>query len=156
MTDKVFTEAIVAMTRTLYRVCYAHLRNPSDREDTVQETLCRAWNKRSQLRNDRYLSTWIIRILINECRNIQRCLQNDEELDNIPAPQLAETELHDAIMSLPQKLRLPVVLHYMEGFSVKEVSDMLKIPQGTVKTRLAAARRELKLLLLSGEGFSTC
>jgi len=155
MTDEAFVQAITAMIRTLYRVCYAQLRSAQDREDAVQEALCRAWEKRSQLRDERYLNTWVIRILINECRNIQRKSRNDEELAEIPVLQDVDKELHDAILNLPEKLRLPLVLHYMEGYRVKEVATILRIPQGTVKTRLAAGRRELKKLL-SEEGSIIC
>ena len=144
MTDEVFAQAIVAMTQTLYRVCYAQLRNGRDREDAVQEALSRAWEKRNQLREERYLNTWVIRILINECRNIQRKSQNTDELIEISVPPDVDKELHNALLELPEKLRLPIVLHYMEGYLVKEVAKILRIPQGTVKTRLAAGRRELK------------
>ena len=151
MTDEAFAQAITAMTRTLYRVCYTQLRNGRDREDAVQEALCRAWEKRHQLREERYLNTWIIRILINECRNIQRKSRNDEELIDIPeSPPDIDRELHDAILGLPEKLRLPIVLHHMEGYRVKEVASILRVPQGTVKTRLAAGRRELKQQLSDG------
>ena len=155
MTDEAFAKALTAMTRTLYNVCYSYLRNGCDREDAVQEALYRAWEKRSQLRDERYLSTWVIRILINECRNIQRKSRDTEELADIPVPPGADMKLHDAILKLPEKLRLPIVLYHMEGYRVKEIATILRIPQGTVKTRLAAGRRELKHKL-SEEGFAIC
>jgi RNA polymerase sigma-70 factor (ECF subfamily) len=68
--DHEFSERIVAMTDTLYRVCYAQLYNERDREDAVQECLCKAWQNRDKLREGRYLQTWVCRILINECHNI--------------------------------------------------------------------------------------
>jgi len=160
MTNDEFALAVTAMMHTLYRVCYSQLRNKSDREDAVQEALCRAWDKRTSLRDERFFNTWLIRILINECRNIQRrnslrILNENDEPGEIPSPAGSldgspdgvDTELHDAILRLPEKLRLPLVLHHMEGYRVFEVSKILRIPQGTVKTRLAAGRRELKLLL---------
>jgi len=152
MTSEAFTQAITDMMHTLYRVCYSQLRNGYDREDAVQEALYRAWNKRTQLRDDRFFNTWVIRILLNECRNIQRRnsyrrFHENDITDDIPEPEGVVKELHDAILELPEKLRLPIILHHMEGYRVKEVSIILRIPQGTVKTRLAAGRRELEKLL---------
>ncbi|MDR0839174.1 MAG: RNA polymerase sigma factor [Oscillospiraceae bacterium] len=144
MTDDTFAERIVAMTPTLYRVCYSELREASDREDAVQEALTRAWQKRASLRDERFMQTWLVRILINECRNIQR-RRPAQTLDELPAPPPgADVGLHDSLLSLPDKLRLPMVLHYIEGYKVEEIAKMLGVPQGTVKSRLYAARREMR------------
>ena len=72
MSDEEFAERVTAMTQTLYRVCYAQLSQACDREDAVQEALRKCWQKRGQLRDARYLQTWVIRVLLNECHNIQR------------------------------------------------------------------------------------
>jgi RNA polymerase sigma-70 factor (ECF subfamily) len=103
-----FSERLVAMTDTLYRVCYAQLYNERDREDAVQECLCKAWQNRGKLRDERYLQTWVCRILLNECHNIQRrnnSLTNSlERLGEIrsfapaSAPPDAIPELHDALL----------------------------------------------------------
>ena len=66
MTNERFAEEIIALTDTLYRVSYSILRDKYDREDAVQSCLEKAWKKRRTLRDDRYLKTWLIRILINE------------------------------------------------------------------------------------------
>lgn len=63
----------------------------------------------------------------------------------IPAVSPADhSDLYDALMALDETLRLPVVLHYLEGFKTREVAQMLNIPEGTVKTRLRAARAQLR------------
>ena len=62
MSDEEFSQRITAMTQTLFRVCYAQLRQPCDREDAVQETLRKCWQKRGQLRDERYLQTWVVRV----------------------------------------------------------------------------------------------
>ena len=69
MTNERFAEEIIALTDTLYRVSYSILRDKYDREDAVQSCLEKAWKKRRTLRDERYLKTWLIRILINECYN---------------------------------------------------------------------------------------
>jgi len=72
MTDEAFAKAILALTETMYRVCYAQLRQQADREDAVQEALKKAWEKRRTLRDESAIKPWMLRILMNECRNIQR------------------------------------------------------------------------------------
>lgn len=72
MTNERFAEEIIALTDTLYRVSYSILRDKYDREDAVQSCLEKAWKKRRTLRDERYLKTWLIRILINECYNVHR------------------------------------------------------------------------------------
>ncbi len=139
MSDEEFAERVTAMTQTLYRVCYAQLSQACDREDAVQEALRKCWQKRGQLRDARYLQTWVIRVLLNECHNIQR---------RAAAPQpMGTTRVGEALLELEEKLRMPLVLHYMEGYSVADVAAVLRIPQGTVKTRLRRGREALKALL---------
>ena len=64
---------------------------------------------------------------------------------------MGQGRLHDALLALSEKLRMPLVLYYMEGYSVEETASMLRVPQGTVKTRLRKGRQELKKLLLAPE-----
>ena len=154
MTSSEFSERIVAMMQTLYRVSYSQLSQSCDREDAVQECLCKAWQKRWQLKDERYMQTWVVRILINECHNIQKRNNRELSIDEIPehiAPPDCDIELHDTLLYLDESLRLPILLHYAEGFSVAEIAKILRLPQGTVKSRMARGRKELKKLLYEGE-----
>ncbi|EMS72683.1 RNA polymerase sigma factor [Ruminiclostridium cellobioparum] len=156
MTSEEFSQQIINMMQTLYRVSYSQLSQSCDRNEAVQECLLKAWQKRSQLKEPRYMQTWVIRILINECRNIQRKRWREVPLDEMPeraAPADADYELHDALLILDEKLRLPIILHYMEGFTVSEIADILRLPQGTVKSRMNRGRAELKKSL-TGEGYT--
>ncbi|MCL2030894.1 MAG: RNA polymerase sigma factor [Oscillospiraceae bacterium] len=147
MTTEEFSERIVGMMQTLYRVSYAQLAQDCDRDDAVQECLYKAWKKRHQLKDERFMQTWVIRILIHECRNIQKKGRLWLPLDALPeraAPPDANHELHDALFAMDETLRLPIVLHYMEGYSTQEVAQILRLPHGTVKSRMARARSELK------------
>ena len=76
MHDQMFSETVTEIMSTMYRVSCMYLSSPHDREDAVQEALRKAWERRMQLRDENLLKTWIIRILINECRNIQRRKKN--------------------------------------------------------------------------------
>jgi RNA polymerase sigma-70 factor (ECF subfamily) len=150
MTSEEFEQRIVAMQDTLYHVFYSLLSRACDREDAVQECIRRAWEKREQLRTDAYMQTWVIRILLRECCRAAGKGRREIPTDVLPQRDVSpirDDTLHDAILNLPEKLRIPVVLHYMEGYELKEIAAMLRLPVGTVKTRLLGARKKLKAKL---------
>ena len=151
MTGDEFTRRIDALRPTLYRVCRAQLSSAADREDAVQEAVLRAWQKRNSLKDERYFGTWFIRILINECHNLQRQrrrLLAMETPPERPSPQGDDAaRLNDALAALEEKQRMCVLLHYIEGYSVKETARMLGIGESAAKARLMRGRRQLKELL---------
>ena len=141
---------IVALTATLYRVSYGLLRNETDREDAVQAAIEKAWRKASTLRDESRLKPWLVRVLVNECYTLLRRKAREVPVEALPEPEPApdgNPALHDALLALPEELRLPIVLHYMEGFSVAEVAAALRCPRGTVLSRMSRARARLKTLL---------
>ena len=150
MTTEVFAQKIVEMQPTLYRISYSLLQQPHDRDDAVQECIRKAWERQSRLREDYAMKAWVSRILINECYNILRRSQREKPAQELPEPKRptdAHPVLHDAVLCLSDKLRLPVVLHYMEGYELTEIAGILHVPVGTVKTRLMRARKLLRELL---------
>lgn len=150
MTSEEFSERIVGMMQTLYRISYSQLSQSCDRDDAVQECLYKAWKKRHHLKDDSVMQTWVIRILINECRNIQKKGGRELLLDELPertAPPTANLELHDALFAIDEVLRQPILLHYIEGYSTKEIAQILRLPHGTVKSRMARGRCELLKIL---------
>lgn len=148
MDNEAFTRAVLAMTNTLYRVAATQLRQRADQEDAVQECLRRAWEKRHTLRDDRYVQTWVIRILLNECHRAQRRMARLLPAEDVPAVcDHRDNDLMEAMALLDEHYRLPILLHYIEGYDLAETASMLRIPQGTVKSRLARGRKALKTLL---------
>lgn len=147
MTDEAFAQEILKMTETLYRICYAQLRQQADREDAVQEALKKAWEKRRNLREEGALKPWIIRILLNECHNIQRKNKKEapvEKMEEGVYPPESDHLLHDLILALPEKFRLPMVLVFMEGMTAMDAARILHLPSGTVHSRIHKARQILK------------
>ena len=150
MTAQEFSTRVLEVEGMLYRVAYGILLNQSDCADAVQEALMRGWEKLHTLREEEYFRTWLTRILINQCYTMlrrRRFFLPLESARTVAAPDNSDAELHDAIARLDNKLRLPLVLHYMEGYSVDEISQMLSQPTGTVKTRLMRARKQLRAAL---------
>ena len=145
-----FSRRVRAMTDRLYRITYGQLHDPQDRMDAVQNALLKAWLSRHRLREPAYFETWLIRILINECHNIQRRrpFMPLDELPECPAkPDDSNTDVRDAILRLPEKQRMVIILHYMEGYKTAEIAKILRVPEETVRSRLKRARAALKILL---------
>lgn len=150
MDKQEFTGRVHAVSDTLYRIACGQLRDHNDRCDAVQEAVLKAWSARRSLREAQYFETWLIRILINECHAIQRRSARVLPMESVPEPASADDSDHalrEAVMALPEKLRMPVILHYMEGYDSREIARMLRIPAGTVRTRLMRARTLLKSFL---------
>ena len=147
MTNEDFAARIVAMQGTLYRVTCTILRDHADREDAVQSAIEKAWRKRGMLRDESRLRAWVVRILVNECYTLLRRQKREtpvEAIPDAPAPDTADPDLYRFFTGLPETLRLTMVLHYVEGYEVKEIAHMLRIPAGTVKTRLMRGREKMK------------
>jgi len=151
MTKDDFTIQILDMKKTLYHIACGILRSEADREDAVQECICKAWEKRDSLKNDSAFRAWVTRILINECYDICRRSGKVIVMDELPeiiAPEENDNrELRDLIMQMDDIYRLPILLFYVEGFSIREIAKMLQIPEGTVKSRLHAGRAKLRNVL---------
>ena len=148
MTESVFSERVRALQGPLWRIAWAILRNSADCDDAIQEALLRAWNRIGSLRDETAFDAWLMRILVNESKDILRRRARRPQTSMEAAPELAapveNTALRDAIFALPLSLRLPLLPHYMEGSSVKETARMLHLPETTVHWRLHAARKRIR------------
>ncbi|MEG2188114.1 MAG: RNA polymerase sigma factor [Clostridia bacterium] len=145
--EQTFVKEAQAMERTLYRVSRGYLSSWEDCADAVQEALTKAWAKRQTVEPEHFRA-WLTRIVINECHNVYRrgkriTLVADVEL---PLQPMLENSLalRESLSALPEKLRIPLLLHYLEGFSLEDVSRILRLPMGTVKSRLHHARKAMK------------
>ena len=136
-----FAALVVEYTDRMYRIARTILRNDEDCRDAMQEAALRAWEKRYSLREEKYFGTWLIRILINECRKLYRRnpLPADPLPESLKAPEESSSVI-EALMNLPEKHRIALELHCIEGYSVREIARMLRLPEGTVKWRLSRAR----------------
>lgn len=141
-----FVKEIEAHSGMLYRVAYTILRNDDACKDALQDTALKAWEKRGTLKELRYFRTWITRILINTCYGTQRKRRRMVSIEDAPEPQVAapDISLAMALQSLPEKLRLPLVLYYSEGLTYAEIAQTLRLPMATVRGRIHRAKGQLR------------
>lgn len=156
MTKTEFDQRVLSLLGVLHSVSYSLLPNPEDQADAVQECVKKALQKRHTLRDAGAMKTWLLRILVNECHNIGRHKQRTVPVADveIKTPPEADRAVFEALMELPEKLRLPVVLHHIEGYNTSEVSEILRIPVGTVKGRLVRGRKQLYTILKEEEAWA--
>ncbi|MDO4324105.1 MAG: sigma-70 family RNA polymerase sigma factor [Lachnospiraceae bacterium] len=152
MTKQQFAQLVLDSTDSLYRVSRGILRNDAECEDAVWEAIGIGFARLDTLRQDEYARTWLTRILIHECYRVlrQQKLRADmpEGLEQHPAGEKQNySDLYDALKKLSERYRAPIVLFYLEGYSVREIADILECTEGTVKSWLSRGRSKLKKIL---------
>jgi RNA polymerase sigma-70 factor (ECF subfamily) len=158
MDKQFFTEEVKKAERSLYRIARSYLPTDADAADAVQEALTRAWAKRSDLREALYFRTWLTRIVINTCKDEWKRRRRVRLVADTPEPAsdtfvTARNDIRDALAALDLKYRVPLVLFYLDGYSIQEISKLLSLPQGTVKNRLFRAKKKLRTQLQQEEVF---
>lgn len=175
---KNFSSDAMQYTENLYSAALRMTHNAADAEDLVQETFLKAYRAYDSFQAGTNLKAWLYRILTNTYINIYRAKQRrpDESnledvedlylyrrlggLEAVQAGRSAEEEVLDritdvdvktAIDSLPEQFRLAVVLSDIEGFSYKEIAEIMDVPLGTVMSRLHRGRRAMQRTLLDLE-----
>jgi len=154
MDEREYQKRITECIPSLYRVARSILYSEQDCADAVQEAVFQGWIKRGQLRDISRFKTWITRITVNECRNLQRRALKQKKaveasIDEMrrPAQSGGKVELEAALSELPDKYRLPIVLYYMEDYPTKTIAGMLEIPEGRLRERMRTARKLLGRML---------
>ena len=148
MDERLFTQKLLESEQMLYRIACALLRSETDRQDAMQETALKAWQNSGYLREEQYFKTWISRIMVNECHNLHRKSSRMIPTDTFPdkpAPEHGDEETRLMLESLPEKQRVPLVLHYLEGFSLEEIARVQHISLALVKYRMHQARKALRV-----------
>lgn len=169
---KRFEADALDLMSSLYGAALRYTRNPSDAEDLVQETYLRAFRAWDQFQPGTNLKAWLFRILTNLFISSYRKKQREpvivssdekEEFDlyshladrrsldgsaeSIVLDQMVDEDVKNALADLPENFRIAVLLADVEGFSYKEIAEILDIPMGTVMSRLFRGRKALQKAL---------
>ena len=154
ITKQEFSEAIETFGDMVTRVLLLRCRDPMDAEDCFQNVFMKLLSVKKPFADREHLKAWLLRAAMNEAASCSRrawrkkvTLIGDSIVPGTEEAQRDTVFLMDALRSLPDDLRDVLYLHSYEGYSVTETAKLLRIPEGTVKTRLSRARSALKKLL---------
>ena len=155
MNDRDYMARVRAMEGRLYRIAQAMLWRDADCADAIQEAVFRGWIKKAQLNDPAYFETWLIRILINQCKDVLRRRKRNPlplDIETGQEDRLCEdVHLRACLKRLPEEYRIPLLLHHLEGYSIRDVAKMLCLPEKRVTARLYRARKALRALLDGGD-----
>lgn len=152
MTKKQYEDEVERLAPSLRRIAYSIVRNEHDEQDAVQQALLAVWARRECVEFAR-LKPYLTRAVMNACRDIQRARQKAIPMKEMPemSYQPPDGMLADAVERLPEELRLPLLLHYMEGYKLAEIAGALGQSLPQVTSRLFRARKRLKRMLEEAE-----
>lgn len=138
----------------MYRTAKAILNNEEDIGDAIQETILSAYKSISTLKNPMYFKTWLTRILINKCNDIVRANKNIVFIEKYNNDEFYEENIHgklefdECFEKLGSEYKLVLNLYYVNGFNIREISEMLDENENTIKSRFLRGKKYLKDFLL--------
>lgn len=148
-TDKEIEEIYGRHRMTVYRVCFAYMKNPADAEDAVQKTFFRLISKNPKFESEEHEKAWLIRTAANICKDeLKHWWRKHENIDDHLELQAGDTIKTDdvlrTVMELPDKYKTVIYLYYYEGYDSAEIAGILKKPRSTIRNYLHEARNLLK------------
>lgn len=146
-TDENIERVIRVHGDRLLRMCAVMLGNADDAEDAVQETVIRYFQKAPQFENEEHEKAWLLRVASNRCRDMLRFRRRHPQTDidslyDLAAEQPA-CDILDALMTLPEKFRLVMLLYYVEEYRGGEIARIIRKTPSAVKMRLHKGRKLL-------------
>ncbi len=151
--EEAFIKVVDEYMCQMYKIAKSRLKSEESIGDAIQETILAAFTNIKQLKEPRYFKTWLIKILINKCNDIIKdnkvlyvCDYSSLENTSLAYSENSEDKLDfECILNkLNYEYRLVVVMYYVNGFTTKEISEILNEKEGTIKSRLSRARQQLK------------
>ena len=150
MDELSFNAAVRDAEKRMYAVARSMLRSDADCADAMQSAVFAAWRHLPSLRDESRFQPWLMRILVNACRDIQRGYQRrglETPLDDslpLPAGTGPDPELRLALAALPEKYRVPVALRHLGRLPISEIARALRLPPTTVKWRIHEGLKRLR------------
>lgn len=139
----------------LFRLCLMMLGNASDAEDVIQETMIKYLQKAPSFKDVEHEKAWLIKVATNQCKDLLRTRSRQQIVEIVQIREFVNDEpkgeIIDALMTLPEKYKVVLILHYVEGYSTKEIAQMIGKTASAVKMRLQKGRILLKEAYGKGE-----
>lgn len=156
--DKAFLKLMDEEKVKLYKMAYIYTKNESAVLDVVQETVTKAYASIHTLKEEKYFSTWITKILINTALEMHRksqklvLLNGEIEKQAMSTQQDEKLDLLHALEQIDEKYKTVILLKYYRDLTVKDIAVILECPEGTVKTNLHRGLQQLRTYLSKGGG----
>ncbi len=148
-----FAEFYKRHFRAVYRICYIFMQNCADAEDCTEDTFVKAMTNGTAFTDEKHERAWLTVTARNICKDKLKHWWNKktEPISDYEETLRSDETMHDdvleAVMSLPEKYKDVVYLHYYEGYQTDEIAKMLKRPASTVRNQLRDARAKLKVII---------
>lgn len=149
-----FVKLIQENKSSLYRLSSSILKNEADVQDAISETIMKAYSNLDKLNIVGSFKPWIMKILVNECYSIINKHKKTELTDDFSSYEgsyehVSEDSLMSYVNKLDDEFKSVVILFYYEDISIKDISKVLNISEGTVKSRLSRAKSKLKAMIVN-------
>ena len=156
--DEAFEELISSVREKLYRTAYSYVKNEQDALDVYQETIYTAYISIKKLKNAESFSSWITRIIVFKSIDFIRkesrhfTTEDEEMFARLIAPEKNDAittsmDVSEAIKTLNPSAKTIILLRYYHYLSIKEIAEIMNYPEGTVKSHLNRAKKELRPIL---------
>ncbi|MFJ7825629.1 sigma-70 family RNA polymerase sigma factor [Psychrobacillus sp. NPDC096623] len=149
--DEAFLQIMQLYKDTLYRTAFAFLKTEHEAVEAMQEVTFRAYQKIHTVKEPSYVKTWLVRIMMNYCQDQLKKSKRYRSIEILQEIGFSEDTTHldinEAIASLSSKEQQLIFLKYFQNTKIKEIAELEKIPEGTVKSRLHNALKSLRNFL---------
>jgi RNA polymerase sigma-70 factor (ECF subfamily) len=140
--------AVTEYTQMVLNIAFTYTKNTYDAEDIAQEVFLALYRNMWKISSKEYMKAWLIRVTINKSKNYMKTawIRKRSDMTDIQQgmPKRETGDLLNAVLSLDEKYKIPIYLMYYEGYSIKEISQILKTNPATIGTRLKRGREILK------------
>jgi RNA polymerase sigma-70 factor (ECF subfamily) len=148
MRESIIENAVTEYTQMVLNIAFTYTKNTYDAEDIAQEVFLALYRNIWKISSKEYMKAWLIRVTINKSKNYMKTawIRKRSDMPDIQdnTPQSETSDLLNAVLSLDEKYKIPIYLMYYEGYSIKEISQILKTNPATIGTRLKRGRDILK------------
>lgn len=157
MTEREFCEQYEKYKNTVYSVIFNYVQNTEDTADLLQEVFLKLYATDTEFTGEEHRKAWLIRVSVNLCINHLRSNKRRKTValeEDVPYfDQREDNELLKIVLDLPEKYRIPIHLFYYESYSIKDIANVLDIPESTVKIQLKRGREKLSNILKKEDWF---
>ena len=140
----------------IFRAAFSVCRNREDAEDVTQDTFLQYMHTKQEFESEEHIKAWLLRTAINKSKNLITAFWHrnrtslEDYLAQVPFAGPQDRDLVEAVLRLPESVRIVVHLYYYEDYSVAEIGELLHLSQSAVKNRLLRGRKILKASLKDG------